>query len=171
MHQLIRSFWAICLLRAAPQDIPASPALAMAALGAYLGSGTTLMLADSAPLTALAQVALDAAVLAVVTTVLLNLRRHPLRLTQTYTALVGSGTLLNLIALPITLGLLSARGAGGEGGLFVMLWLVLLVWSLVVTGHIYRHALDIPLPAGIIIAMGYLMLILELTRQLFPVAE
>ena len=169
MNALIKRFWEICLLRAAPQDLPASNFLVLAALTAYLGSGTTLLLSDINPLAALAQAALDAAALAVVTTVLLQLRRHPGRLAQTYTALVGSGTLLNLIALPITLGLLGAQEAGGGVGLFAMLWLGLLIWSLMVTGHIYRHALDIPFPAGIVIAMGYLVLILELTRTFFPV--
>ncbi|GAB6041836.1 hypothetical protein [Endothiovibrio diazotrophicus] len=168
MHELILRFWSICLMKAGPQDLPSSRFLVLASLAAYLGSGTTLMLADTPPLSAFAQTAVDAAGLALVTTLLLNLRRHPLRLTQTYTALVGSGTLLNLAALPVTLGLLAAQTAGGGIGLFAMLWLALVIWSLMVTGHIFRHALEIPFPAGIIVAMAYMVLIIEVTRSLFP---
>ena len=41
MQHLIIRFWAICLMKAGPQDLPSSPFLAVAALVAYLGSGTT----------------------------------------------------------------------------------------------------------------------------------
>lgn len=168
MRQLILRFWAICLLRAAPQDLPSSSFLVVVSLAAYLASGTLLMLTDTDLASALAQSALDAAALAVVTTVLLQLRNHPLRLPQTYAALVGSGTLLNLIAVPVTLGLVAAQQAGGGGELLALLWLGLIIWSLMITGHIFRHALEIPLPAGIVIAVAYLMLIIQLTRTLFP---
>ena len=166
VRALLQRFWALCLLRAAPQELPAARVLTHLTLAAYLASGLTLMLIDTGLLSALSQLLLDAGMLALTTGFLLALRGHPRRLGQTLSALFGSGALLNLLAIPITLGLVSAHQAGAGNPLFALLWLGLIAWSLTVSGHIYRHALDLPLPGGILVALGYMVLIIALTRSM-----
>lgn len=168
MTPLFRAFLDLCLLRAGPQQLPASPFLLGLALAAYALTGLPLLLLEFDLPAAAGQVALDVALLAATARLLLAARRRAERFTQTYTALTGSGTLLNLAALPILLGLYGAEAAGGGAGLFSLLWMGLFVWSLLVSGAIYHHALDLPLPAGIGVALGYLLLILALNAQLFP---
>ena len=53
-------------------------------------------------------------------------------------------------------------------GLFGLMWFVLIIWSMMVTGHIFHHALEVPMFVGIIISMCYMVAILSLTGHLFP---
>lgn len=75
----------------------------------------------------------------------LQVRGHPARWLQSYTALLGAGALFGLISLAYR-GLASLFGAGW---LAELLDLSLFVWSLAVMGHILRHALEIPLAMGV----------------------
>ena len=169
MYSLAHRFLAICLLRAGPQDLPASQFLLALTAGLYLFTGVALILVDYSLLDSLGQVLLDVGLLGVVTYILLSLRRHPRRFVQTYSALMGTGTLLNLGAAPLLLGIHAAETYGAGMGLFGLLWFVLIIWSMLVTGHIFQHALEVPLFAGILVAMCYMVAILTLTGHLFPV--
>jgi hypothetical protein len=53
------------------------------------------------------------------------------------------------------------------GDLGVLLFLILVVWGLVVIGHILRHTFGIRLANGCLIAMGYFLLINWLVQALF----
>ena len=75
-----------------------------------------------------------------------------------------SGFLLNLVAWPLFAMLAERLAAepeiptdGGSQLLSVLFWL-LYAWSLVVSAHIYRHALDIWFAAGFLLALVYFVL-------------
>jgi hypothetical protein len=51
-----------------------------------------------------------------------------------------------------------------------LLLLILIIWSLVVMGHILRHTLDIGFNYGLGIAVLYTLIAWNLTFTLFPVA-
>ena len=168
MAELIRRFWSICLLRAGPQELPAAGVLLALAAAAYGVSGLVLSMMERPTPMGLGRVALDMAVVTLFTRLLLTLRRHPARLTQTLTALFGSGTVLNLVGIPLTMALVTTHAAGGDVGALALLALGLLAWSLLVSAHILRHALEIPFGAGFVLALGYMLLIINLTAALFP---
>lgn len=156
---LFWTFFDLCRLRLGPQDLPVSPVLLRASLLAYGVCGFVSALIGLSPVWALAGTLLDVALLALLTGVALGLRRRPERYTQTLTALAGSGTVLGLISLPIV----TALGLAPDGPLQLLLsnlWLLLLVWNLVVIGHIARHALDLGMPAGLGVALVYFMILL-----------
>ena len=162
---LLRLFIDICLLRAGPQDLPAAPFLVGLTLAGYAFSGLAVLLPAEGGARAVGMVALDSLLLLAFVAALLRWRGHPARFRQTASALLGSGALLGLLLLPII-----ALSQAGEGlaQLASPLWLVLFAWSLTVTGHVLRHALQLPFPAGVLLALVYFVLSLSLVQALFP---
>lgn len=158
----------ICLLRAGPQDLPASrPFLALTlagyALVNVLVSRLSLGLRE-----AVAVSLLDTLLLAAFAQVVLRIAARPERFTQTLAALAGTGQLLGLLALPLVAGMLKAQATGGTASGLALAWLGVLIWSLVVLGHILRHALAVRLATGIGIGVLYSLASIMIMRSVFP---
>ena len=81
--------------------------------------------------------------------------------------LPGASALLGLFALA-PLGLVAGAESRGETSLAGLPLLVLLFWSLLVTGHILRHGFDLRLGQGVLIAVAYNLLASALVNSLFP---
>jgi hypothetical protein len=168
VQALIRFFVELCLLRRAPQDLPASDALLRLTLAANLLTGLVLGLVTGQPLLSsliqgIAELALELGLLYGA----LRLTRHPGRFTQAGTALLGSGTLIGLFAIfPMALNP-NGSEESDTATLGALLLLVVLVWNLVVTGHIVRHTFGIRLGQGIAIAVAYEFLAITLLGILF----
>ncbi len=95
MQSLIKCLIDICLLRAAPQDLPASPRLMWLCLGAYLLSNLALSSFDAGLGRGMLMAVADSAVLAAFLRLALRWRGHAARFVQTFTAL-ANGVLLGL---------------------------------------------------------------------------
>ena len=76
---------------------------------------------------------------------------------------MGVGVLMSLLALP----LLTSGGELQEGA--VLLLLGLMIWSVVVMGHILRHTFDLTMGQGVALAALYSFASYQLTTTLFPV--
>ncbi|HEY5790811.1 MAG TPA: hypothetical protein VIX81_09310 [Gammaproteobacteria bacterium] len=166
---LIRLFFDLCLLRAKPQQVPASEVVFALALLAYLGVGVLVLAPGEGLPRALGQALLDTALLLALLRLALQWRRHPARFQQAATALTGTGALLGLLLLPV----LALGGGGEEAGqqaavLAFLLWTALFAWSLTVTGHILRHALELPLAGGVLCAVLYFAVSLAAVQAVFP---
>ncbi|NIR28276.1 MAG: hypothetical protein GWN84_02870 [Gammaproteobacteria bacterium] len=165
---LVKPFLDICLLRRNPQDLPASGLLLGLCLLAYAASGmlvSTVML--PAPTAFLAGVT-DTVLLCLLTASVLYLQRLRARVPQTLSALAGTGAILSIIALPVTSWLQSARDAGTDTSLPDLMLLALLVWSLVVAGHILRHALSTVFIVGVVLAVLFFWISVNVLYSLFP---
>jgi hypothetical protein len=170
MSRLILIWFDICLLRAGPQDLPASRELLGLAMASYTLVSFLLSL-PAYPLAAAGQLALmDAGLLTVFAAIVLYLTGKMARLTQTLTALSGTGTLLGLFALPVIQLLASGEESGQPSLLAGMLWLLLFGWNLIVVSHIMRHALSVNLPVAIGIAMLYTVVAMQIINALFPLS-
>jgi hypothetical protein len=168
MSRLLLVWFDICLLRAGPQDLPASRELLGLAIASYT-LVSFLLSAPGYPLATAGQMALvDVALLIVFPASLLYLLGKPARVYQTLTALAGTGTLLGLIALPVMPLLLQGEGSGPPPVFASLLWLVLFGWTLMVVAHIMRHALSVNLPVAIGIAVVYSLLAMQIIAMLFP---
>lgn len=166
--QLVRLFVAICLLQAAPQDLPASRVLLGITLGLYLLFAWLLAIPAYAQARAVQVALIDTALLIVFIQTLLYLLSRSARILQTLTAMVGSGTLLGLIALPLVLWGQPSQAEEQVSGLLLYVWLLLLVWNLLVAGHILRHALSTSLGIGISVALFYALFSMQCINWLFP---
>jgi hypothetical protein len=170
LNRLLRFFLDLCLLKAAPQDAPASQGLLGLTLVAYvlvgLAAGVRVLGGAGSALSASL---LDALVLLATIWVALQLRGRSARFAQTATALLGSGALLTALALPLQ-PLAGADTDGGSGlvQLAGILGIGLMIWIQIVIGHILRHALEVPLIMGVLLAIAYMFLANELLAALFP---
>jgi hypothetical protein len=166
--QLVRLFVAICLLRAGPQDLPVSRTLLRLALGLYLLFAWLLAIPAYGQGRAALVALLDTALLIVFVQLLLYLLSRSARIPQTLTAMAGSGSLLGLLALPLVLWGQPAQAEEQVSGLLLYAWLLLLVWNLLVTGHILRHALSTSLGIGTGVALLYTLISMQIVAALFP---
>ncbi|MEW8319087.1 MAG: hypothetical protein AB2660_11250 [Candidatus Thiodiazotropha sp.] len=166
LKALLNSALELCLLRRGPQDLPASIHLLwlLAMLNLLVG---TIMVLD-------AQFGLFRAILENLfsLTLLLGLLAAALamsgrlpRFKQTANAMLLSGLLLSLLALPLIAWRHRSESAESE-----LLLLVVFIWSILVLGHIIRHAFEISFNLGIAIALLYNILAWSIMSQLFPVA-
>jgi len=152
LKALINYFFDLCLLRVKPQDLPASQALLSITFICNVLAGL-LLIGDVRPDPAIALLEsfLGALLLLGTLWVMLTLRNMGARFTQSATALMGSGLLLSLIALPL---LVLADSSQNEPNLAGVLLLLLVMWSIVILGHIVRHTFTLSLS----IAIGFSLL-------------
>ena len=168
MLQLIRAWFEICLLRRAPQDLPASGYLLGISLCCY---GLVSVLVSSRSYTfsmALLLTVVDLGLLVIFAWSLLYLQSKMARLNQTLSALAGTGSLMGLIALPLLLTI--APDAGTTDPVpapLQSLWLLLLLWNLFIMAHIIRHALSSSFAIGFGISLLYALLNMQVIVTLF----
>ena len=111
MLQLIRAWFEICLLRRAPQELPASAYLLGLSLCCY-GLVSVLVSSQSYPFSkALLLAAVDLGLLVLFVWSLLYLQRKPARINQTLSALAGTGSLMGAHCLAAVAGY-----RAGDGG-------------------------------------------------------
>ncbi len=93
------------------------------------------------------------------------------RLMQTATALVGTGIVFSLLALPVVAGVgeLPADPSDLQPMQMLFGWIsiALLGYQVAVKGHILRHAMDVPLRAGVLLAIAFFAIELVIGLALF----
>jgi hypothetical protein len=167
LQALIHFFLELCLLRKGPQDLPGSNALVQALALVYLAVGVIVGVASEQGLwSALAQTLVDLGLLLGLLYLGLQWTRHSARFLQAGAALLGSGALLSLLVL-VPLGMAPSGEDAELRGLGALLFMALLAWSILVTGHILRHTLDLTLVQGALIAVAYNLLAYMLLGALF----
>ena len=88
------------------------------------------------------------------------------RFLQTAIALFGVSALLNLLALPLLLGMSPDQDAGSVVGAILY---ILFFWHIAVIGHIFRHALSVTMTLGLLVAFSYVIVVMTVFYSLFPV--
>ena len=171
----------ILLLRGGPQDLPTSRGLLQLAIAAFITvSVLRLQVVADLP-TALGQAVLSLVLLTIYVRALLNWRQTPERFTQTMTAMLLCGVVLGALLLmplrglaPVLLAIAEDPEISPENlqvpALAVYAWLGLSLWSLLVAGHIYRHALGLSLGLSICVALLYeflLIAVVSIAGQVF----
>ncbi len=170
MKKLVGAFLQIATLKMGPEDLPASRFLLGLVTAAYLltGAASVSFYADSAT-AAVQQLAVDLGLTYGFFTLLLMLYRKGPRVLQTLTAILGTGALLSLIALPLTAWLQTLDSNASEAAAAPAIGIYLVVlWSIAVTGHILHRALDIPYVGGLIIGVVFFVFNLATFATLFP---
>ncbi|MEW7974346.1 MAG: hypothetical protein AB2540_06110 [Candidatus Thiodiazotropha endolucinida] len=163
---LLKSAVDLCLLRSAPQDLPASNHLLWLLILLNLLVGTAMVLDGRLGLIrAVLENLFGLALMLGVLTAALSMRGRLPRFNQTASATLLSGLLLSLLALPLVAWRHRSESSESE-----LLLLVLFVWSIVVLGHILRHAFEISLNLGIGFALLYTLMAWSIMSHLFPVA-
>lgn len=164
---LLNFFVDLCLLRAAPQDLPGSSFLLVVTAVLNLVVGMA-MIADARIGVLIAFLEGLFEVLLMLAALYFGLKFHGslARFQQAATALMGSGFLLGLLALPMVAW--SHHSESSEAGLLL---LGLIIWSMVVMGHILRHVFDTRFNLGLGIAVLYTLVSWNLSFMLFPIVN
>lgn len=151
MNALLRVFWRIAVLKDGPQVLPRSSLLIGIAL-AFDWSVSALVGGIEGSLgVALAEASLAVTLQALFVAAMLGLTRHLDRFGQTVTALFGTDGLVSLLALPVlSLSLVLPDAAP-------LSWLILgfMLWSILIQGHILKHALSIRMSLALALALAY----------------
>lgn len=166
MRGLFGIVWDIALLRGEPRDLPASARLLLLSAAVSFGIELFALRFARRPEIALDHSLLDVGLMTVVFTALLLLFRRGHRLPQTLTALFAVSTLLSLPT--VALIAVSHAPIAGErlGVLLDACQIAILLWGILVMGHIVRAALDVPLFTGLAVALSYTSVALFLAWQL-----
>lgn len=168
MKRLLYLFFDILLLRAGPQDVPPSRALLGLTLAASAATSALLAQATLPGSTALARAALELGLTAALLAMLLRLSGRAARFRQSFIAICGTGAILALFAWPL-FNVVLGRSAGDDMVALAMLVLWgLYGWSVVVLGHILRHAMDTGLARGVLLALIYVLLIAGIGEWVIP---
>lgn len=167
MYALIQPFVQITMLQGKPQDLPSSLFLLKLTLAAHALLGVLMFTSRLPFMQALLAGATSTLVMCALSASLLFANRQSARIVQTLTAMAGSDVVIGIAALPVT-AWLHSNGDGAASGLAGLLFLGLVVWNLVVAGHVLRHALSSPLPLGVVLALVLYVLSINIMHALFP---
>lgn len=156
MLALIRTFLLIALRRLGPEDLPDSSLLFGLAVIAYAVAQVVIVLPLYGPgATLLRAVVLDVALLYACVWGLLRFTGRPARFRQTLTALFGTGALLTVLMVPLNSWFTATSVPDQPAVLPTVGILLMLIWSLVVNGHIVARALSAPLGVGLVFSVIY----------------
>jgi hypothetical protein len=165
MLALFQFFFDLAILRRGPQDLPASSALLvlLAALGVLIGgvNGAALFGGLGA---ALGANLLDLVLSMVTLFILLQLRGHAPRWLQTASAFLGLGALAGLVMLAVR----PFAELMGATEFSTLADLILAIWLHVALGSVLRHALGVPLLAGVVIVLAYTLTAFSIITRTFP---
>jgi len=158
LFSVLKLIFRLCLLRAGPQDMPASYGW----LGASLFGYTLLSVFNVLPLyrwgDALGQAVVETAVLIAWTYGALMLAHHPQRLVQTLIAVAAAGTVMGILLTPQVYTLFRAEASGTAAPFTSFAYLLTVAWTLAVFGRIFQHALDLRQAwLGIMVALGLVL--------------
>jgi hypothetical protein len=168
MKAIVRTCWDICLLRQGPQIFPRSWYLFTAMFAIYILMDAILFLAQGIRgYQIVYQTCFDCALLLMFFAMVLWLWQKPERFNQTAIALFGSSALIMVVAVPVSYAANLPDSIYVQTVAQVLLYGIL-AWSILVIGHVMRHALDTRLFTGIFIAGAYIVLNFVLYALLFP---
>ncbi len=155
---LLQRFFQICLFKAGPADVPASHWLLKLVCLIYFSVGTLVSHVDHPWSAALFASLSDTLLLLSVCWLLVSVRGLSERFLQTATAMAGTGAIMGLFGLPIFLLFRQVESQGQLTSLVLLLVLILMFWSLFITAHIFRHALEIRPGMAAILTVAYTIL-------------
>lgn len=159
MSELLLALRNLCLLRIGPQDLPYSPTLLGMVLGLNLVLDTTVGFLLGKAGMAFAASLIGLAVIIGGVWLLLRMRQLEARFVQAALAIGAAALLFSVLAVPVqmlmaplpddldklsdtqTMGMMVLAGIGG--------------WSLAVTGHVLRHALERSFLTGVLLALAF----------------
>lgn len=155
---LLQRFFQICLFKAGPADLPASLWLLKLIGLVYFAVGVLVSHVDHPWQASLVASLADTLLLLVVCWLAVYLKGVRSRFIQTATAMAGTGAIMGLVGLPVFMLFREVESSGQLTSLVLLLVLVLMFWSLFITAHIFRMALEIRPGSAAILTVAYIIL-------------
>jgi len=155
MLYLLARFLDICLLRAGPRDLPRSGRILAGTLAVDLALNYVSLAPISTPIWACLQIGTACLLTIGFLYGMLALRGQRPRFLQAASAVFGTDIVVSLVSLVMIFAF------GGYHASFSQIAGLALdavsIWNLIVLGNIFRSAMTLPLPGGILIALLYVI--------------
>ncbi len=162
---LFRVFLDICLGTKGPEDLPSSRFLLGLVFVVNAVIGVIVFWIETTLSKGILEVLLSLAWLIGFTYAVLMVSGKSGRFQQTLCALLGTDIVISLIALPLLIWMQSA----GDTPLPYYFIIGLMCWSMIIVGHILRHALSATYGFGLGLALLYVLGSYQLMAYFFPV--
>ena len=156
--EIILRFIDICRFKATPADVPGSQFLLQISVSIYFILGTLIGRISEDWAVSLATSLSDLFVMIIVTSLLLKIRGFQARARQTITAMAGAGSCLAIVGMPIVAWFYHTAEQEQMNGIALLFMVMLMFWSLMVTAHIFRYALEIKSSTAAMITVAYTVL-------------
>ena len=163
---IVLRFLEICFFRAGPADIPASSWLMKLTILSYFLISVIVNSFENGFFVSLSGALTEVLVLLISVNVLLKLTRYPHRFQQTITAMAGTSCCIGVIALPVML-LFHLLAGGVDVRITVLsIWLMILLmlWNLAVTMHIFKQAMSLSSGAALAATVLYTVILVFAVR-------
>lgn len=175
LARLLSETIGLCRFRRSPADLPFNPTLAVALL--VIGQVVKVLVAYQLgePRHVVPSGAVSVLFVMAGTWLVLRLGNVSERFWQTLLALAAVNLLFDLASFPlaVAIGPLPEMVPGEPPAIPLLPGMALIVltgWRLLVAGHVWRHALGVPIPVGVLIVVGLFLAELVLQVSLFGVA-
>ena len=156
MLNVVKALFNICLLRDGPEDLPCSYVflgiLIITSLVVSVLIGSIVLNVNISGLSSIA------GLLFTLIFVKLLLLKKPERFLQTFSAMLGTVTIINLISLPSVYSLTYLELSVTATMFFSLTGFVLFIWVVIVYGYIFSRALSSLMCYGLAISVGYALL-------------
>lgn len=162
--QAVHASFQVLLFRAGPQDFPYSRPLTQAVVSLAVLANYFQFRFTLPPLPAMAQAIASIVILCAYALLLLQLKQLGARAQQTCNTLLATNIVLTLLLMPALIALqpilpeLASNPDLMKSGRVPLLpffgMFVISVWSLAVTTHIFRQALEVRMLPGVLAALG-----------------
>jgi hypothetical protein len=148
----------ICLFKAGPADVPSSHWLLKLTLLVYFILGVIVSRLDSAWDVSLFTSLADVLVMMVFIWLILSFRGLQKRYKQTLTAMAGVGSCIGIVGIPIVMLFNQVSEQERLSNYTMLLMIAVMFWSLMVTAHIFRFALEIKPGMAAMLTLAYTIL-------------
>jgi hypothetical protein len=169
MFAYLTTFMKIALRRLGPEDLPDSQFLLWVTLVVYLllqvPSGLIVYGATSI---LLLSIMISLVMLFVSLRILLIVTGNQSRFRQTLMAMLGTNALLTAVSLPFSVWRQATLTAEAPVALPSTIIIAILLWSLVVDGHIFARALSKPFGIGMMVSVAYFFLHASVLFEILP---
>ena len=168
MSALLKTYINLCLLNKGPQSIPYSIILLRLVLVLYFVTGVLSSLPSSSFGQSVQMMCVDIFILMVFCWGCLQLFRKSSRFNQMMTAILGAGSLFQLLAWPLMFYFEIAQAKQVIVPELGFLLLMLISWNLAVYAHIFRESFGVRLYAAFFITLLYAVISVTSRQLLFP---
>ena len=169
----LQLIWRICKLQAGPEDVPHSNILLIGIVILSVLLGWLPMLLQKGLAAGLMTVVATLTVMVLFVYAVLQIRGLARRFVQTLTAIVSVDILIKLVALPFLILMAWMIAVKPEDSvlntvsfLYLIVILVVNVWGIIVTAHIFRRALNTRFIVGLLITFAMIGLEMIVFKQL-----
>jgi len=166
MLSQLKPFIYICLMNKGPQDLPWSYGLLQVAALAYLISGVLSMLSAAPVDQSLLVMLVDLGVMLSFGWLCLKAFNKSPRFIQMSTAMVGVGTIFQLLAWPLMAYIDNQQEVSAPGTSLLLLFVV--GWNLAIYAHIFRESFNVRMLSAFVLTLAYAVITVTVRQLLFP---